>query len=71
MISNGISHFRSLCEKVKSVVKTRQNLDRWLLDALQFFIKRRNLIVHEGKVERIQSAIDIGTTVLAKLNEIR
>jgi len=41
------------------------------LDALQFFIKRRNLIVHEGKVERIQSAIDIGTTVLAKLNEIR
>ncbi|MDG6980828.1 MAG: hypothetical protein JRN51_06905 [Nitrososphaerota archaeon] len=44
--------------------------DPWLLDALSVFRKHRNAIVHEGSMRDINAAIDIGNTVLVKLNEI-
>jgi hypothetical protein len=45
--------------------------DKWLLDALSFFQHHRNELIHEGKTDDIEKAIDVGRTVLAKLREIR
>jgi hypothetical protein len=51
-------------------LRRRQILtDAWLIDALQLFIQKRNQIVHEGKIELIQSAIEMGTVVLGRLEE--
>jgi len=69
--SRGLPHRIGMGELVRQLRIREVLTDKWLLEALQFFIRRRNLIVHEGKVEQIQSAIDIGTAVLARLNEIK
>jgi hypothetical protein len=45
--------------------------DRWLIDALHFFQKHRNELVHEGKTSDIEKAIEIGQSVLAYLKDIK
>jgi len=69
-VSRGLPHRVGMGELLRQLRRHEVVTDRWLLDAVQFFIQKRNLILHEGKVEQIQSAIDIGTAVLARLSEI-
>jgi hypothetical protein len=45
--------------------------DKWLLDALHFFRVHRNELLHEGKTDDIEKAIDVGTKVLAELRDIQ
>jgi hypothetical protein len=44
--------------------------DSWLIDALSFFQKYRNELVHEGKTSDIEKGIDLGKNILVKLKEI-
>lgn len=44
--------------------------ERWLIEAISFFQKYRNALVHEGKTKDIENGIEIGRTVLGKLKEI-
>ncbi len=53
-------------------LKSREIItDSWLINALYFFQQHRNELVHEGKTEDIQKAIDIGRSVLAYLKDIQ
>jgi len=45
--------------------------EKWLLDALHFFRVHRNELLHEGKTDEIEKAIDVGTKVLAELRDIQ
>lgn len=45
--------------------------DSWLINALHFFRKYRNKLLHEGKTSNIQEAISVGREVLAKLRQIQ
>ncbi len=45
--------------------------DRWLLDALSFFQKHRNELIHEGTTTDLEKAISIGSSALAELKEIQ
>jgi hypothetical protein len=45
--------------------------DNWLINALQFFQKHRNELVHEGRTSDIEKAIEIGQSVLAYLRDLQ
>jgi len=45
--------------------------DSWLINALHFFRKYRNELIHEGKTSDIQEVINVGREVLAKLRQIQ
>jgi hypothetical protein len=45
--------------------------DPWLIDALSFFRKYRNKLIHEGKTTDIEAGINIGREVLVKLKQIQ
>jgi hypothetical protein len=68
-ISRGISEKMGMGQMVHQLNRIGVITDPWLLDALRLFVDKRNQIVHEGRIELIQSAIDIGTVVLGRLEE--
>lgn len=70
--SSGISRTRVTMGELIRMLRQKEVLtDNWLLNALHFFQTHRNELIHEGKTEDIEKAIDVGRTVLAKLREIQ
>jgi len=67
--SHGISQKMGMGQLVNQLRRRQVLTDAWLIDALQLFIQKRNQIVHEGKIELIQSAIEMGTVVLGRLEQ--
>lgn len=45
--------------------------NRWLIDSLDFFRQYRNELLHEGKTDDIEKAIDLGREVLVHLKQIQ
>ena len=43
--------------------------DSFVINGLRFFREQRNALVHQGRVPELAKAIDIGRTLLAKLEE--
>lgn len=69
-ISRGLPERMPMGALIRELRQRRMVTDPWLLDAVQLFAEKRNRILHEGKVGQIQSAIQIGTLVLARLKGI-
>lgn len=46
-------------------------IDPWLIDALHFFRRYRNALIHEGKITDIETGINVAREVLAKLKQIQ
>ncbi len=44
--------------------------DPFIINGLRFFREQRNALVHRGRVSQLEKAIDVGRTLLAKLEEI-
>ena len=70
--SSGISRTKvSMGMLIQMLVQKEILTDNWLLDALRFFQIHRNELIHEGRTDDIEKAIDVGRTVLAKLRELQ
>lgn len=69
---SGISPAKVGIGRLNQMLRQKEILtDSWLLDALHFFQIHRNELIHEGKTDDIEKAIDIGRKVLTKLREIQ
>jgi hypothetical protein len=66
-VSHEIPKQLGLKQLIDELMRRQIITDTWLYNALNFFRQRRNQMVHEGKTEQIQSAIDIGRTILNEL----
>lgn len=70
--SSGISRTKvSMGMLIQMLAQKEILTDNWLLDALRFFQIHRNELIHEGRTDDIERAIDVGRTVLAKLRELQ
>ena len=68
---SGVRNLRvSMGRLTSELERNRIITDKWLLNALDFFRKYRNELLHEGKTTDIEVAIDIGSTILAYLKDI-
>jgi hypothetical protein len=68
--SCGISQRMGMGQLFSELRRREVLTDPWLIEALPVFIQKRNQIVHEGKIELIQSAIEMGTVALGRLEQI-
>ena len=70
--SSGISRTKvSMVMLIQMLVQKEILTDNWLVDALRFFQIHRNELIHEGRTDDIEKAIDVGRTVLAKLRGLQ
>ena len=70
--SAGITKLKvSMAELTRMLQKEEIITDPWLIDALHFFRRYRNDLIHEGQTQNIQAGISIGREVLAKLRQIQ
>ena len=69
-ISRGLPERMPMGALIRELRQREMVTDPWLLDAVQLFAEKRNQILHEGRIEQFQSAIQIGTLVLARLKGI-
>lgn len=70
--SAGITRLKVSMGELSRILQTEGIIaDPWLIEALDFFRRHRNDLIHEGKAQDIQAGIDIGREVLAKLRQIQ
>lgn len=70
--SYGFSHLKVGMGQLTRMLQKKEIItDQWLIEALYFFRRHRNELIHEGKISDIQEAINVGREVLARLRQIQ
>lgn len=70
--SKGLVRIKVGLGQLTRILQQKQIIsDPWLIDALHFFRKYRNELIHEGKTADIEAGINVGREVLVKLKQIQ